>query len=123
MDATNLILKQGWYEEIGKKWHQQESFNKIGEHVTILNLKDKFAIDVEEVFCVRNFRTSVSIKFKDETYYTFYIMNDSLYLDASFDIIDSKTISVKVPLSWYTLSYSYKLIGKKYNKEELLNYD
>ena len=117
MDATNLILKQGWYEELGRIWHQIEKYNKIGEHITILNLENKNAEDIEEIYCVRNGRVNVSIRFKDNTYYTFFVMNDSLYLDVKYEIINSKTIIVKIPLSWYTLTYSYKLIGKKMKKE------
>ncbi len=123
MDATSFIIKQGWYEEIGKIWHSVERFNKIGKHVTILDLKDKNTEDIEKIFCVRNHHVNVSIKFKDNTYYTFFVMKDSLYLDVEYKILDQKTIIVLVNLSWYTLSYSYELIGKKSTKEELFKID
>lgn len=122
MDVTNQIIKQTWYEKIGRVWHHLDRYNKIGEHITILDLKDKYAEDIETIFCVRNGRVNVSIKFKDETYYTFFVMNDSLYLDVRFEVIDQKTIAVIVPLSWYTLTYSYKLIGKKESEEKATNY-
>ena len=122
MDVTNQIIKQCWYEKIGRVWHQIESYNKIGEHITILDLKDKNAEDIETVFCVRNYKVNVSIKFKDNTYFTFFVMDHSLYLDVTFEIINQKTIAVKIPLSWYTLTYSSTLIGKKQTEQKALSY-
>ena len=122
MDVTNQIIKQCWYEKFGRIWHREAKYNKIGEHITILDLKDKNTEDIEQIFCVRNGRVNVSIKFKDNTYFIFFVMNDSLYLDVTFEIINQKTIAVKIPLSWYTLSYSYKLIGKKETEENALSY-
>ena len=114
------IIKQGWYKEIAKRWHQDDKFNLSGEHVTFIDLGDKTVDDIDSTFAVRNTTTSVTIKFKDGTYFNYDMMHDALYLSTEFDRIGNNKIRVRVPLSWYCLGYSHKLIGAKESKSLLV---
>lgn len=104
------ILNQYWYQKPGKKWHSDPKFNLVGKHVTVIDVGE---LEVQEVFCVRNFVTSCTVKFTDGSLFNYEFMNNALYLSASFTVIGKGIVKVEVDLCWYTLSYSYDLIGLK----------
>lgn len=109
------ILKQTWYREEGRIWHSEPKFNLIGNHVTFVSIEDK---EIEEVFTVRNHNVTVTLKFKDESFFSYEVMKNSLYLDVKWEIVGKGIIKSSVHLSWYTLTYYWHLNGKEVNKIE-----
>ncbi len=104
------ILHQHWYQRPGKKWHYLPKYNLTGKHVTIIDIGD---LTVKEVFCVHNCITSCTVKFTNGTFFNYEFMKDALYLNAEFTVIKEGIIKVEIDLCWYTLGYSYKLIGMR----------
>ena len=103
------ILDQYWYQNPGRQWHSDPKFNLVGKHVTVIEVGDRV---VKEVFCVRNCITSCTVRFTDGSF-NYEFMRNALYLSASYTVIGDGVIQVEVDLDWYTLSYSYDLMGPK----------
>ncbi len=100
------VISQRVTERIGRRWHPDDKFNKVGEHTTRVDIKGK---TVESVFTVRSIPTSCTVKFTDGTTFNFPIANTAWYLDAKHSV-KGNTLKVVVLLDWYTLSSSYYFI-------------
>lgn len=100
------IISQKITERIGKKWHPNDEFNKVGEHKTKINIKGK---TIDTIFTIRSIPTSCTIKFTDGTHFNFPIANTAWYLDVKYTVRNN-ILTVIIPLSWYTLSSKYYFI-------------